>query len=176
MASHTSKVVPVFDFSQAITLPLMDRYRICLERARQMVVENRYQSHSDFPCVPDVGATNEELRSFETKFGITLPDEYRQFLSICRYLKIDDGREIGGLDHDGVYYTEIPWVSDAHRPGVNYLVFANYWCYADGDQLMFDLTEPQVPVVVYLHEHGPLYEYFAPSFSLALWRLVHEEV
>ena len=103
-----------------------------------------------------------------------LPDEYRQFLMISRYLKIDDGFEVGGLDHEGVYVTEVPWVSRKHRPGVDYLVFANYWRYADGDQLMFDLSEPSQPVVAYLHEHGPLFEAYAPSFSLALWRLVHE--
>jgi hypothetical protein len=28
--------------------------------------------------------------------------------------------------------------------------------------------------VAYLHEHGPLIEDYAPSFSLALWRLVSE--
>jgi hypothetical protein len=39
---------------------------------------------------------------------------------------------------------------------------------------MFDLTDPARPVVAYLHEHGPLFENYAPSFSLALWRLVHE--
>ena len=33
---------------------------------------------------------------------------------------------------------------------------------------------PSPVVVAYLHEHGPLYEGFAPSFSLALWRMVHE--
>ena len=70
--------------------------------------------------------------------------------------------------------TEVPWVSEQHRTGEKYLVFANYWRYADGDQLMFDLSGPSQPVVAYLHEHGPLFKFDAPSFSLALWRLVHE--
>jgi hypothetical protein len=43
-----------------------------------------------------------------------------------------------------------------------------------GDQLMFDLSKPAQPVVAYLHEHGPRIELFAPSFSLALWRLVSD--
>jgi hypothetical protein len=54
-------------------------------------------------------------------------------------------------------------------------VFANYWPFADGDQLMFDLSDPSHPVVAYLHDYGPLYEAHAPSFSLALWRLVFEK-
>ncbi len=114
-------------------------------------------------------------REIRTKLGIQLPREYREFLAICRYLKVDDGKEVGGLDQDGLYVTEVPWVSAVHRPGVPYLVFANYWRYADGDQLMFDLSDPSCPVIAYLHEHGPLFEYFAPSFSLALWRVVHED-
>jgi hypothetical protein len=55
-------------------------------------------------------------------------------------------------------------------------VFGHYWRYADGDQLLFDLDDPATPVVAYLHEHGPLYEQYAPSFSLALWRMVNEWV
>jgi hypothetical protein len=39
---------------------------------------------------------------------------------------------------------------------------------------MFDLSEPGTPVIAYLHEHGPLFEIYALSFSFALWRLVHE--
>jgi hypothetical protein len=39
---------------------------------------------------------------------------------------------------------------------------------------MFDLDDPSTSVVAYLHEHGPLIENYAPSFSLALWRLVSE--
>ena len=106
--------------------------------------------------------------------GMPLPAEYRQFLALCRYLKMSDGIEIGGFRQEGMYVTEVPWVSDKHRQGVKYLVFANYWRYADGDQLMFDMTDPNHPVVAYLHEHGPLFERYAPSFSLALWRLLHE--
>ena len=133
-----------------------------------------YQGFSDFPCIP-AGASDAELKDFEQRLvGTPLPDEYRQFLKMSRYLKVGDGIEVGGLDHEGVHVTAAPWVSDEHRPGVKYLVFANYWRYADGDHLMLDLSEPNPPVVAYLHEHGPLFEDYAPSFSLALWRLVHE--
>lgn len=173
MASPTSKIIPPFDFSKAQSLSLANRYDVCLKRARAQVSANGYQCFSGFPCVPG-GATDAELLSLEKRLaGVSLPVEYRQFLAVCRYLKIADGREIGGLDHEGVYVTARPWVS-THGTGAGYLVIANYWRYADGDQLMFDLSEPGQPVIAYLHEHGPLFEFYAPCFSLALWRLIHE--
>jgi hypothetical protein len=168
MTHHTNNVVPQYDFSDAEALPVDERFSRSFDSARRLVVENGYQKISDFPCVPEFGASDEELARLESKLGRSLPDEYRKFLSQCRYLKIDDGCEIGGLDYEGVYVTETPW------PGVKYLVFANYWRFADGDQLMFDLSDTTQPIVAYLHEHGPLYESYAPSFSLALWRLVRE--
>ncbi len=174
MTRYTNKVVPKYDFTAAIALSVEQRFARSLESARRMVVENGYQKISDFPCVPNSGASDTEIAKLESDLGRPLPSEYRTFLSQCRYLKIDDGCEIGGLDHDGVHVTESPWVSDDHRPGTQYLVFANYWRFADGDQLMFDLSDPTQPVVAYLHEHGPLFESYAPSFSLALWRLIHE--
>jgi len=174
MTLHTNKVVQQYDFSSAEALPVDERLTRSLATARRLVAENGYQKISDFPCVPEFGASDAELAKLESKLGRDLPNEYRKLLSRCRYLTIDDGSEIGGLDYKGVYVTEPPRVSDKHRLGVTYLVFANYWRFADGDQLMFDLTDPTQPVVAYLHEHGPLYEFYAPSFSLALWGLVHE--
>ena len=136
-----------------------------LERSlsgRELLAANGYQGFSDFPCIP-AGASDAELAEFEKRLvGAAFPDEYRAFLKMSRYLKVDDGIEIGGLDHEGVYVTEVPWVSEQHRTGEKYLVFANYWRYADGDQLMFDLSGPSQPVVAYLHEHGPLFEDYAP--------------
>ena len=174
MTTHTNRIVQPYDFSQALPLSVPLRFAHSLDRARSVVAASEYQRFSDFPCVPEVGGTESEISQLESVLGRPLPPEYRAFLTICRYLKIDDGCEIGGFAHDGVYVTERPWISDEHRPGVSYLVFANYWRFADGDQLMFDLSDPTYPVVAYLHEHGPLFESYAPSFSLALWRLVDE--
>lgn len=174
MALHSNTVIQPYDFSEAQPLSVSERFSRSLEKARERVAENEYQTASKFPCVPTFGATEEELTILESNLGTSLPEEYRAFLSRCRYLKIDDAIEIGGLDYNGQYFTEPPWVSDAHRPAVQYLIFGNYWRFADGDQLMFDLTDPNRPVIAYLHEHGPLYELYAPSFSLALWRLVNE--
>ena len=174
MTTHTNQIVQPYDFSQALSLSVPQRFARSLDRARSIIAANGYQRFSHFPCVPEVGGTESEISQRESALGRSLPPEYRDFLTICRYLKIDDGCEVGGFAHDGVYVTEVPWISDEHRPGVSYLVFANYWRFADGDQLMFDLSDPTFPVVAYLHEHGPLFELYAPSFSLALWRLVHE--
>ena len=173
MASHPSRIVPLFDFREAKALSSLERFSHCLDQAK-CITASGYQGISDYPCVPEIGASESELKELEAQLGVPLPAEYRQFLSICRYLKIDDGCEVGGFDWNGVYVTESPWISGEHRKGVDYLVFANYWRYADGDQLMFDLSQTNPPVVAYLHEHGPLFEEYAPTFSLALWRLVHE--
>ena len=174
MAYHTNIVVGQFDFSEAQSLTVDQRISRSLELARRIVAENGYQTFSEFPCVPSTGASDHEIAQLEAGLCTRLPDEYRQFLSRCRYLKIDDCTEVGGMGYEGLQVTESPWVSDVHRPLVQYLVFANYWHFADGDQLMFDLSDPEHPVIAYLHEHGPLYEFYAPSFSMALWRLVHE--
>ena len=171
-SDHTIRVVPTFDFSEALSLTLMERFDRCVARARVLAAD--YQRFANYPCIPEGGAAETELTEMEASLGRSLPPEYREFLSRCRYLKINDGTEVGGASHEGVYVTERPWISYDDRRGMKYLVFANYWRHAAGDQLMFDLSDPDYRVVAYLHEHGPLYESFAPSFSLALWRLVHE--
>lgn len=171
---YTNEVVEPYDFSEALTLDIDERFRRCIEKAKDLVTENGYQEIRDFPCLPITGGTQDELATMEATLGCELPPEYRRFLAKHRYLKIDDGLEIGGLDHVGVGVTERPWISEEHQRGKQLLVFAAYWRFADGDQLMFDMTEESYPVIAYLHEHGPLFELYAPSFSLALWRLVHE--
>jgi hypothetical protein len=175
MATYTNKAVLSYDFSPATFLTVSERFASSLKLARSISIANGYQSVSDFPCVPDVGASESEISSLEFTIGIRLPAEYREFLAICRYLRIEDGCEIGGLDYKGVYVTQRPWVSKSHDSELRYLVFANYWRFADGDQLMIDLSSDSRPIIAYLHEHGPLFEAYAPSFSLALWRLVHEK-
>jgi hypothetical protein len=146
---------------------------LCVERVRHRLVEAGTWDLFGVPPVPDAGASEAELRRLESQLNMPLHAEYRVFLSRWRYLVMDDGLRVWGLDHDGVS-VGWPWASDRHREGVRYLVFADYWGYADGDQLMFEVGDPDGAVVAYLHEHGPLYEAFAPSFSLALWRMAEE--
>ncbi len=145
---------------------------LCVERIRRQHHDEGTWDIFGVPPVPDGGATDAELAALEKELAVPLPAEYRAFLRRWRYLVIDDGYKVWGLDHDGVSIGR-PWVSTEHRPGVEYLVVGDYWQFADGDQLMFDLSDAEQPLVAYLHEHGPLYETFAPSFSLALWRIVH---
>lgn len=168
------QVLPEFDFSTANAMTCSERFASVLNTARSLVSQNGYQGYSDFPCVPETGSTAEELNALETELEASLPTEYRQFLTIARYLKIDDGCEIGGMDENGVFVTERPWVSAKHKRGHKYIVFANYWAYADGDQLLIDVADVNGPVYVYLHEYAGLIESYAPSFSLAAWRLVNE--
>jgi len=167
-----NKIVPDFDFTEALSLTVESRFDRCIEKARGLA--EGYQKFSEHPCVPDIGCSKEEIQMLEVMADCQLPDEYKIFLTKCRYLSIDDGCEVGGLHWNEVYVTEIPWLSERHDPKRRFLVFANYWQYADGDQLMVSLDEPGQPIIAYLHEHGPLFEFFAPSFSLAVWRLIHE--
>ena len=152
---------------------MAERFRVCLERAREIVRDGLGEDR-DIPCIPEVGASEAELQQLESLLGVALPAEYRQFLTLCRYMTLGPGAEVGGFNYNGISIAVSPWLSDEHRPGVEYLIFADYWRYADGDQLMFDMSDIGRPVIAYLHEHGPLFEFYAPSFSLALWRLVHE--
>ena len=173
MADHTNQVVPPFDFPEALPLSPDERMRRCVDGVRERLIAEGIWDIFGLPPVPSSGASEDELRRLESSLGVPLPDEYRSFLSRWRYLVLDDGLRIWGLRHEGLSVGE-PWLSDQHRAGVRYLVFGDYWGFADGDQLLFDLSDPRQVVVAYLHEHGPLYEEYAPSFSLALWRMVHE--
>lgn len=173
MATHANEVLPYFDFTEGLKHSPEERIRICVNCVRFRLIEDKLWDIFGVPPVPDAGANEGELQRMESQLGMPLPNEYRIFLSLYRYLVMDDGRRIWGFDHQGLSIGS-PWVSEKHRLGTRYLVFADYWNYADGDQLMFDLSDPQRTVIAYLHEHGPLYENFASSFSLALWRMVHE--
>ena len=153
-AIHTPRIIPVFDFSEALSLTVAERLDRCLARARDIAAG--YQPFVDHPYVPERGATEAELTALESSLGRLLPSEYREFLRRCRYLNLSDGLQIGGLDYDGVQVADSPWISVSHRKDTEYLIFASYWRYADGDQLMFDLSDAEHPVAAWLHEHGPL--------------------
>ncbi len=174
MGSFTRDVLPEFDFSEAATLSVAGRISHSIEKARELAAN--YPIFGTAPAVSTAGATKEELDELNVKLDGNLDSELRQFHSSCRFLCIDDGLSIGGFDHNGTYPTEPHWISNEHSAGNKYLVFGAYWRYADGDQLLIDLDDPKRPVVAYLHEHGPLFEYYAPTFSFALWRMTHESI
>ena len=81
-------------------MSVIQRFERSIERARRLVESNGYQDLCDFPCIPS-GASDAELEALE-KAGMPLPDEYRQFLTRCRYLKLDDGLEVGGFARGAV--------------------------------------------------------------------------
>src|SRR5262245_47897481 len=112
-------IVPEFDFRSAAALSVDERLAVSLRRARELLDRSGYQHHCSFPCIPP-GATATELAQLESRLGISLPDEYGRFLSLHRYLKIDDGCEIGGLAHEAMYVTEVPWLSNQHKQGSIY--------------------------------------------------------
>lgn len=171
--SHTKSFVKPYDFDAALPLSPTERCHFCVERIKEEYQRNGLGWWEDIPMVPPVGATQRELEHLESVLGLSLPDEYSLFLRHWCYLNIEaSGLCVWGTSYKGVGMGR-PWISETYRAPWKYLVFADYWNYADGDQLMFDLNHTGVPVVTYLHEHG-LIEYFAPSFSLALWRMVHE--
>jgi hypothetical protein len=170
---HANRIIEPFDFGDALRLPLDERMQMCVSQVEERLTDRDLLDIFGVPPIPAGGATGAELDKLRSAIGGFIPAEYASFLLNWRYLILHDGYRIWGLDHEGVS-AGWPWLSDRHRIGHRYLVFGDYWRYADGDQLMFDLDVPSTPVVVYLHEHGPLFEEYAPSFSLALWRMVSE--
>ena len=192
--SYTTTLLESYDFTDALALTLEERFNSCIKRIENFHRQIGYPAPSarDAGCVlvemdeagsqishlqlpeppiPSTGTTQSEIEKFEGRLGITLPTEYSQFLRLWRYLDIYDGYRIWPPDSPNLKDLT-PYISGDHRPPYKYLLFGDYWNFADGDGLMFDLNTPQSPVVLYLHDYGPLIEYFAPSFSLALWRIV----
>ncbi|QGJ70594.1 Hypothetical protein PBC10988_22910 [Planctomycetales bacterium 10988] len=173
MASATNHHLPNFNFRLPLSLTLQQRFEICLEKTESRLEETGQLGLFEPPAIPDSGASEEEILALESCLQLSLPEEYRQFLKFRRYLILDDGFQIHGLGEveEGIEY---PWLIGKKRSPGKCLVFADYWAYGDGDYLMFDLTEPGQPVLACLHEYGSMFARYAPSFSLALWRMVHE--
>jgi len=172
--SHTNNFLTPYDFSAALALTPGERCQRCVAQIEEEYRRNGLGWWEDIPMVPPIGADQLEVEQLESNLGIALPIEYAWFLRQWCYLSGPTGMRIWGISYKNVSMGR-PWVSETHNAPHEYLVFGDYWNYADGDQLMFDLSIEETPVVAYLHEHGPLVEYFAPSFSLALWRMVHED-
>ena len=137
---------------------------------QEVYCTNGYSQLSEPPISP-IGATSTEIENLEQQLGIALPIEYSRFLRRWRYLDIYVGYSIWPPNSPAPN-GDVPWLSGDHRPPYKYLVFGDYWNFADGDSLMFDINQPQSPVVLYLHDEQAI-EYFAPSFSLALWRIAN---
>ena len=173
MSFATNLYVEPYDFGAALQLTPQERLDTCIAKVRADIAG--YQALFDYPLIPPVGASDQELEALEAELGVPLPTDYRLLLKQWRYLQISgDGCSIWGLPYKGISFGG-PWISEKHVPGRKFMVIGEYWRYADGDQLMFDLQDRGIPVVMWLHEAGPRVEHFAPSLSLAVWRLVYDE-
>jgi len=175
-------VVPPFDFTEPLRLTVIQRMdrvvqAVKLEQELTGDTGDDMEEFGHIPFVPPTGLTELELME-QQQWVEDIPAEYLEFLRHWRYLYIDDGRTIYGYGYGGVAVTDVPWVSQEHMKGHDCLVIGSCWQYADGDQLIVQLGQgnSEQPVLLYLHEDGPKIEEFAPSFSLALWRLVFERL
>ena len=169
-------VVPEFDYGEALGMTAVERMERAVEDLRAIYRKHGYYGYEDEgePAIPPEGATAEEIRELEVSLGVELPDEYKEFLRRWRYSEVGSGVRIYGVKWRGRWVVDEPWVSDEHPTGGPCLVLADCNQYADGDQWLMMPGEERVGL--YLHEDGPRIEEFAPSFSLAVWRVVHEDV
>ena len=163
-------ILPPFDFVPALAMSPHMRVQHARTTAIAHLHATGYVDDPAYSAIARRGASAEECASLER--DVVLPIEYRAFLLRWGALWIGTGRSIWGVHAGGI--GDRPWRSTKHRPPYQYLVCGDYWMYGDGDQLMIDLNTPEQPFVVYLHEWDRQIAWFAPSFSLALWRLVFE--
>ena len=163
-------VLPSYDFSEALLLPVMERFEqsvaILQERAR---AELAIYGESPAPLPP--GFSEDEITDLERKQGAAFAAEVREFLQHWKRVEGASGFGFHGPDS---------WVTDERftggkYPNSFYLVVGDYWRYADGDLLIMPLTGETDKVLLYLHEDGPEIEEIAPSFSLVLWRMAHKD-
>ena len=122
-------ILPPYDFSEALSLLVPERLDACLKALLSRGLE---EVTLGVAPIPDEGATEAELREVERVNGEPLPPEYRAFLSLCRYLELDDGQTIWGVGHadgDGPADTFAPWVSEDHGTAAPCWVIGDYWRY-----------------------------------------------
>src|SRR5438552_2781697 len=172
MQPDEQSIVPPYDFTSALALTVVERLQQSVEDVKQFHKVIGYadweeESDSVPPAIPPSGGTPQEIVDLQKMLGIELPEEYVEFLLRWRYLEIKDGRTIWGLAYNGISRQGSPWVSEEHPTDGPCLVFADCWEYADGDQLLIPIQQKKAdgPVLLYLHEHGPRIEAYAPSFS-----------
>lgn len=170
---HEPIIVGSFDFESARTHSPEGLLEVCVGTLEERHRASGYTALCELPPIPPTGASDVELTSLEQELGVALPSDYRLLLSRWRYLDLGAGLTIWGLDYEGVSIGR-PWVSDEHPMGGRWLVVGDYWMHADGDQLMIELDSTDRAVMAYLHEYEGRTEYFAPSVSLALWRMLFE--
>lgn len=147
-------MLPAYDFSLPLVLTPEERYRCImasLTKRGQVITRSTdswYPEHAEvYP---------------------TLPEEYILFLSLVHEIYLDYSVNLWG---DGEH-SDIPF---PHGDQESLLVVGDYWRYADGDQLILNCSPSSGQVFLYLHDDGARLVPFAPSFSLAAWRILYED-
>ncbi len=129
------------------------------------------------------GATEEEIEKKEEQLKIPLPKSYRNFLRLTRGFWLFGGSVQFGSQHP--FFHNFPKLEDLNNaqkkvvemkgggwppPSDGMLCFVEYFRDADGDQVLFDvsngLINNEYPVYYYSHEsRPPTVEKLANSFS-----------
>lgn len=157
-------VLPPYDFSVALALPVTERFEQSVAILQQHAqAEAAIVGEDLLPLQP--GFSEDQITEMEQVQKAPFAPEVKDFL---RHWKRGGG--MSGIS----FYGPDCWVEDELAAKGSFLMIGDYWRYADGDQLVMPLSSATEKVFLYLHEHGPKIEEFAPSFSLALWRMVHE--
>ena len=92
------------------------------------------------------GASDEEIAKCESSLSAALPIPYKRFLNCCRSLKLGDTLKIG-LPH--MFVHEPP--DGVELPTDGLLCFGECWLEADGDQVLFETSCIDPPVLYYAH-------------------------
>lgn len=96
------------------------------------------------------GATNEQLIAFESKNGIVLPSQYKE------WLRFSDGGELflpAGVQLYGVAHNPVIEINDSNKPSEEYVVIG---ALASGDPILCGKKGEQI--AVYNYEAGRIEE------------------
>jgi hypothetical protein len=117
-------------------------------------------------------AMQEDIDEIESKLGIPLPESYKTFLKCTRGFRMFDGDIEFAPDHPFIH--KYPAKRDLDKEGRRRVIidggvwpppsdgqmcFATYSLYADGDEMLFDvsngLIEGEYPVLFFSHASSP---------------------
>jgi hypothetical protein len=119
------------------------------------------------------GASDNDLADLETSLGIPLPDSYKSLLRCAREFWLFGGAVQFGFQHPFIHdFQPFDELSPRQQktvqrksggrwppPSNGMLCFAEFFMEADGDQVLFDVTNGMVngeyPVMYHAHESSP---------------------
>ena len=141
-----------YDFSNALSLNVEDRITKAIEFIKEFS-----------NVILDSGASEIEISNLESEIGISFPTDYVRFLKKYRFFRFHDGLQIFGIQtvKNGKHWVKKPYKFGKrfNFSGIPYIKYPKFFAYLD-----------DINGVIY--RSGP--ELFAPSFSLAFWRMCKE--